>query len=78
MNLAKRDEFDERVNEEVNSAEFKHGYAKWGRHEFYGILLEEVDELWETIKKNEPRDRLEAELIQVAAVCLRYFESGER
>lgn len=43
-------------------------------HEGYAILLEEVDELWAEIKKQE-KDRdlreLKNELIQVAAVSLR-------
>lgn len=41
-------------------------------HEAYGVLLEEVDELWDEIKKKYPcRDRIRAEAIQVAAVAIR-------
>lgn len=67
-----------KINEEVNHAINKHGNNQWGRHEFYGILLEEIDELFDVIKSNEPSDRLWSELFQVAAVCLRYYETGER
>jgi hypothetical protein len=39
-------------------------------HEGYAVLLEEVDELWDEIKRNDPvRGRCEA--IQVAAMAIR-------
>lgn len=44
-------------------------------HEGYGVLLEEVDELWEHIKVNQKRRDLRAmrkEAIQVAAMALRF------
>lgn len=46
-------------------------------HEGYAILLEEVEELWDEIKKS-PRKRdpvaLRKEAIQVAAMALRFVE----
>jgi hypothetical protein len=46
-------------------------------HEGYAVLLEEVDELWDEVKKGgtEPRDpeALRAEAIQVAAVAIRFL-----
>lgn len=52
---------------------------KWPRfnsaHEGYGVLLEEVDELWEHVKVNQKRRDLRAmrkEAIQVAAMALRF------
>lgn len=52
---------------------------KWPRfnsaHEGYGVLLEEVDELWEHVKVNQKRRDLHAmrkEAIQVAAMALRF------
>lgn len=78
MNDFKRLDFVKLISAEAVSAVEKHGNAKWGRHEFYGILKEEVDELWEAIKKNHSQEKLEEELIQVAAVCLRYFATGDR
>lgn len=41
-------------------------------HEAYAVLLEEVDELWDAIKANEPKDRLRAEAIQVGAMAMRF------
>lgn len=52
---------------------------KWPRfnsaHEGYGVLLEEVDELWEHVKTNQKRRDLRAmrkEAIQIAAMALRF------
>lgn len=66
------------MSQELDRAYDKHGDLPWGRHEFYGILKEEVDELWDCIKANVPQDELMAELIQVAAMCYRYAETGPR
>ena len=43
-------------------------------HEGYAVLLEEVDELWEEVKKN-PRDLLNVryEVIQVGAMAVRFL-----
>jgi hypothetical protein len=67
-----------RIGEELDRAYAKHGRAQWGRHEFYGILKEEVDELWADIKADAPQAQLEKELVQVAAMCFRYFETRDR
>lgn len=71
----KRLEFFRRVEAELKRAYAKHGREPWGRHEFYGILLEEVDELWADVKADAPFEQLERELVQVAAMCFRYFET---
>ena len=42
-------------------------------HEGYAVLLEEVDELWDEIKKNGSKDRLTKEAIQVAAMSIRFL-----
>ncbi len=46
-------------------------------HEGYAVLLEEVDELWDEVKKS-PRKRdpvaLRKEAVQVAAMALRFLE----
>lgn len=73
-----RDKFILEVKTELARAYAKHGSEPWGRHEFYAILLEEVEELWDAIKADEPDERVLAELVQVAAMCLRYYETGDR
>ncbi len=44
-------------------------------HEGYGVLLEEVDELWDQVKINQKRRdiaKMRSEAIQVAAMALRF------
>ena len=66
------------VQREVSRAYHKHGADQWGRHEFYAILKEEVDELWDEIKADNPQIRVRVEAIHVMAMCLRYLETGDR
>lgn len=78
MNITPRQELVARIATELDRAYAKHGTAPWGRHEFYAILIEEVEELWDAIKRDLPKAELEKELVQVAAMCFRYFETGDR
>lgn len=78
LRMERRYSLYERIGAELDRAYGKHGAAQWGRHEFYGILKEEVDELWADIKSDAPQDQLEKELVQVAAMCFRYFETRDR
>ena len=73
-----RTQFFEQVSDELERAYNKHGAEPWGRHEFYAILKEEVDELWDAIKTDAPTSDLYDEAIQVAAMCVRYFETDDR
>jgi hypothetical protein len=41
-------------------------------HEGYGVLLEEVDELWDEVKANN-KTKAKAEAVQVAAMALRFI-----
>ena len=66
------------IDAELASAYAKHGDLPWGRHEFYAILLEEVEETWDAIKGDEPLDRVAKEAVQVAAMVTRYLETGDR
>jgi hypothetical protein len=46
-------------------------------HEAYGLILEELDEFWEEVrKKTSKRDRMGAlkELVQISALCQRAAE----
>lgn len=66
------------VGKELDRAYGKHGRAQWSRHEFYGILLEEVEELWDNIKTDKVQALVDEELLHVAAMCFRYFETRDR
>ncbi len=64
---------DDAVKEVVS--ELKRACAKFpsfnSAHEGYAVLKEEVDELWDSIKRNEGPERRRAEARQVAAMALR-------
>lgn len=61
--------WEEAVNNELESATAKFG-AFHNHHEGYAVMLEEMDEFWDSIKSNSPD--LE-ELIQLAAMCKRMY-----
>ena len=71
-------DFPALVKGELAAAYAKHGRKPWGRHEFYAILREEVDELWDEIKTNGPTENVLREAAQIACVCQRYAETGDR
>ena len=62
---------------EAHAAEVEHGHFN-SFHEAYAILLDEVDQLWDEIKKhNHDKDNIYAEAIQVAACAARLAEMTE-
>ena len=66
--------FPDRVAAELAAARVAHAPMN-SLHEGYGVLLEEVDELWEEIKaKVRNRQKLEDETVQIAAMCQRLYE----
>lgn len=66
--------FPDLVAAELQSARAEHG-PHHSLHESYGIILEELDEFWAEVKRKEPcKERLVAELVQVAASCQRCAE----
>jgi hypothetical protein len=71
-------DFHRRLRAELHRSYAKHGRDQWGRHEFYAILKEEVDELWDAIKEDLPQANVEHEAIQVATMVLRYMETGDK
>lgn len=57
---------------EYRRARKKHAPMR-GTHEGYAVLLEELDELWDEVKKRTPDSTaLHAEAIQVAAMALAF------
>lgn len=76
--MTAREDMMTRISAELDHAYKKHGRDPWGRHEFYAILKEEVDELWDDIKADAPTENVLKELAQVAAMCFRYAETGDR
>lgn len=71
-----RTRFLKLVSDEVDRAIKKHGDDRWKRHEFYGIILEEVEEMWDAIKFDDLDEHLLEEMVQVAAMCLRFAETS--
>ena len=66
--------FEELVRRELEHARAKHKGAN-SPHEGYAIILEELEEYWAEVKAQEHRkDRMVAELVQVAAMCQRVAE----
>jgi len=60
------------VLKELRSATEKFGTFA-SPHEGYAILKEEVDELWDEIKRKKPlTGQMRAEAIQVAAMAIRF------
>lgn len=66
------------VQAELAHAYAKHGALPWSRHEFFAVLREEVDELWDDVKSDAPTENLLREMIQIAAMCVRYAETPDR
>lgn len=59
---------------ELYSAQTKHPTPFHSHHEGYAVLLEEVDELWEQIKRQgKDPAAIRKEAVQVAAMALRFL-----
>lgn len=61
---------------EVKKAKQKYPADFTNQHEGYAVILEEMDELWTEIKKNQKIYDLEAqqkEAVQIAAMCFRFI-----
>ena len=67
------DTFRTMMEKEMTSVRSRgHCCKSW--HEGYGLMLEEVDEFWDEVKKRpKARDRVNAlrELVQIATLCER-------
>lgn len=74
----KFDEAQELIIEEYIKASSKFPPMR-SRHEGYAIILEEMDELWEIVKKEQKqsfpslKEKIEEEAKQVGAMALRFL-----
>lgn len=63
------------IVDELEKSNEQHNPSFNSTHEWYGVLKEEVDELWKEIKKNkdcyQKTFAMEKEAIQVAAMALK-------
>lgn len=62
----------EKIDKELSAARAKFAPFHSG-HEGYAVLKEEMDELWEAVRKNDIRSA-RREAIQVAAMAVRFIE----
>lgn len=61
---------------ELESARIKH-FPINSSHEGYSVILEELEEFWEEVRKKRSersRDKMVAELVQIAAMAQRTAE----
>ena len=62
------------VHEEYTEVTEKHGHFN-SAHEGYAVLLEEVDELWEWVRRKRSKrdgDAMYRECVQIAAMALKF------
>lgn len=64
------------VHKELYTSTQKYGAFRT-THEAYGVLKEEVDEMWDACKRND-LPAMEAEAIQVAAMAIRLIVDARR
>ncbi|MBC9913142.1 hypothetical protein [Chitinophaga varians] len=64
----------EAIDDELSKAKAKHGENPFhSPHEGFAVLKEEVDELWDEVKKDSDRETMKKEAIQVAAMAIRFI-----
>lgn len=83
MKLAKQDDSATRlefivadITQELHSSTAKYGQFN-STHEAYGVIKEEVDEMWDECKKNDLK-AMRAEAVQVAAMALRFILDADK
>lgn len=74
MKEIKKLSFEEEVKKRLAEARSKHSPIN-SYHEGYAVLLEELDELWDEVRKRNPnKPNLRRELIDIAAMAQRMAE----
>lgn len=78
--LVKFDAITNLIKRELVSAYLKHGTRDFvSTHEAYAVLLEEVDELWDEVKKNTGKTpEAYTEAVQIAAMAYKYIISFDK
>lgn len=69
------------VGQEVMRARTTHGATFASAHEGYSVILEELDELWEEVKRkrsDRSPERLRAEAMQIAAMAVKFMTDAPR
>lgn len=62
------------VLDHYQGIKIRHPKSYTSRHEAYGILMEEVDEMWDEIKRNAPTERFKSEVLDTIVVLVRVLE----
>lgn len=70
--IARVDEILQQVRAELFRAMDNFG-SFHSRHEGYGVIKEELDELWDEIKANSTWDKCDKEATQLAAMAVRFL-----
>lgn len=67
--------FNELVQQELDSARSKYPIMFHSHHEAYAVLKEEVDEYWDEVKKkNSNKENMKEEIIQIAAIAKAIYQ----
>lgn len=62
------------IRKEMERAGEKHGSRFTSAHEAYGVMREELEEVWDAIRaKDIPHAKVEA--VQLAGVCIKFLRS---
>ena len=75
--MATQADYIAQVHAELVRAQTKHPTPMRSTHEGYGILLEEVDEMFDAIKGND-LTAARKEAVQVAAMAVRFLVDSEK
>lgn len=64
------------LTDELGRANRRYGSTFTSAHEGYAVLLEELDELWDEVKKKHPdKYRMYEEAVQVGAMAMKFILS---